>query len=316
MSRPIARAGALLAGFALAPSTVLAQEPQARDPHAIEVKEGVDYRVYDRNGSPSSLDAIDAATSDADVLLIGEEHDDLVGHRVELQLLAAALARSAGTGGEPVRTVILSLEMFEQDVQYIVDEYWRGLITEEHFIESSRAWSDYRVYYRPLVEAAKAAGAPVLAANAPRRYVNRVTNEGPGSLWALSSQALSYLPPLPYPGPSPAYRAQWDSVMAEEGGGDAHGHTDHENELYAQALWDASMGYAITGALTRDLGSLVVHVAGSFHVARGTGIPERIADYRPGTRVLSVVIAQADDISAWSDDEDRDLADFVILTRH
>jgi uncharacterized iron-regulated protein len=86
------------------------------------------------------------------------------------------------------------------------------------------------------------------------------------------------------------------------------------NALQAQALWDASMGYVIAGALMRNVGALVVHVAGAFHVSRGTGIPERIADYRPGTRVTSVVITKVAEIEAWTEEEHADLADFVVLT--
>jgi hypothetical protein len=171
--------------------------------------------------------------------------------------------------------------------------------------------------------------------------VSRVTREGPSSLYELSTTALSYLPPLPYPGPSEEYRRQWNEVMAEamagieptdsteagsaEGGapqggeeGQAeqpHGYRISPNAIYAQALWDASMGHAITNALVGHLGALVVHFAGSFHVARGTGIPERIEDYRPGTRVTTVVMTKADDVGAWSAEEHADLADFVVLTR-
>jgi uncharacterized iron-regulated protein len=74
------------------------------------------------------------------------------------------------------------------------------------------------------------------------------------------------------------------------------------------------MGHAITEALVRHLGSFVVHFAGSFHVEKATGIPERIADYRPGTRVTSVVMTKVDDIEAWSAEDHGDLADFVVLT--
>ena len=49
---------------------------------------------------------------------------------------------------------------------------------------------------------------PVLAANAPRRYVNRVSRLGPESLEALSGAAESWLPPLPYPPASPEYRQE------------------------------------------------------------------------------------------------------------
>jgi len=244
--------------------------------------------------------------------------------------------------------------MFERDVQYVVDEYLRDEITEDHFLRSARPWEDYEARYRPLVEAAKASGDPIVAANAPRRYVNRVTREGPGSLETLSDLARSYLPPLPYPGPSDAYRAEWDALMAEAmaemsdaesddepeadeptdepaanapaepGEGEPPTETvdasgpDHElasNAIYSQALWDASMGHAITTALVEHLGALVIHYVGSFHVANGTGIPERIQDYRPGTRVRSVVMTKVEDIDAFSPEEHAGLGDFVVLTR-
>jgi uncharacterized iron-regulated protein len=210
--------------------------------------------------------------------------------------------------------------MFERDVQYVLDEYLAGLISEEHFLRSSRPWDDYQARYRPLVETAKEHGAPVVAANAPRRYVNRVTGEGPGSLEALSEHALGYLPPLPYPGPSDVYRAQWDAVMeaARSAAGEddaAREYSVSPNAIYAQALWDASMGHAIAQALVHRLGAFVVHFAGSFHVEKGTGIVERIADYRPGTRVTTVVMTKVDDIDAWSAEEHGPLADYVVLTK-
>ena len=87
------------------------------------------------------------------------------------------------------------------------------------------------------------------------------------------------------------------------------------NAIYSQALWDAAMGHAITEALVRHIGGFVVHIAGSFHVEKGTGIPERIADYRPGTRVTSVVMTKVDDIDDWSAEDHGDLGDYVVLTR-
>ena len=75
------------------------------------------------------------------------------------------------------------------------------------------------------------------------------------------------------------------------------------------------MGHGITTALVDHLGSFVVHFAGSFHVASGTGISERIEDYRPGTRVTTVVMTKVEDIEAWAADEHAELADFVVLTK-
>lgn len=280
---------------------------------------GDHFSVYRVDGTDASLADVLAALEDADVLLVGEEHGNPVGHMLEESLLSGAVERVRGTA----RWVTLSLEMFERDVQYVVDEYLSGLITEQHFLDSARPWPDYENRYRPLVELARAEGLPVVASNAPRRYVNRVTREGSGALNVLGPLARFYLPPLPYPGPSAEYRAQWDDVMAEAmAAAGAHGdstvtreYAGSENALQAQALWDAAMGHAIAGALDVAPGALVIHFAGSFHVERGTGIAERIEDYRPGTRTVSVVMTQVEDVGAWDDSAHRGLADFVILTR-
>lgn len=281
------------------------------------VVEGVDYRVYDRWGNPTSLLAVVGSAEEGDVLLIGEEHDDMVAHRLQEMILETVVAEIGSDASG--RTVVLSLEMFERDVQYILDEYLDGLISEEHFLQSSRPWDHYEDRYRPLVEAAKERAIPVVAANAPRRYVSRVTSEGPESLEDLSAQALRFLPPLPYPGPSEVYRAQWDSIMAramEDAGADeGRAYSVNPNAIHSQALWDAAMGHAIARELVRHLDGFVVHLAGSFHVEKGTGIPERIADYRPGTRITTLVTTKVEDVDAWSAEDHGPLGDFVILTR-
>ena len=315
------------AALALAPAPALTQHPQTES----SVVEGVDFRVYDHRGRSRSFADILKAMDKTDALLVGETHDDVVGHGVETQILVRAAQRMGAVGeteGE-TRPVILSLEMFERDVQYVLDEYLADLITEEQFKRSSRPWDRYDTDYRPMVEFARAHGLPVVAANAPRRYVNRVSRLGPSALDALSPQAKAFLPPLPYPGPSEEYQAQWNALMAEmmsamrkEGEGAppeaapaapmSHG---IGNALFAQALWDAAMGHGVTSALEAHPGALVVHYAGSFHVEKGTGIPERVADYRPGARILTVVMQPVADIDAWDKDEHRDLGDFVILTK-
>ena len=324
--------------------SALAVEPNTGAREPVAPVEGVDLRVYTSDGGASSLAEVLASMDLADVVLVGEEHDDMVGHGFQLQLLRGAANRfdAATSGGG--RPVVLSLEMFERDVQYVVDEYLDGLISEDHFLKSARPWDEYEARYRPLVELAKDRALPVVAANAPRRYVNRVSREGPESLVRLSEQARAYLPPLPYPGPSDAYREQWDAVMAEamaqmssdtavdgvaaedtpakgaaapntEPAADAPRHTPSANAIYSQALWDAAMGHAVAAALEEIPSALVLHMAGSFHVARGTGVPERIRDYRPSTRVVTVVMLKVDDVNAWDAAEHEDQADFLVLTR-
>ena len=287
----------------------------ARDPHVVDAREGLDFRVFDGTGGEASLDAVLEAALAGEVLLVGEGHDDAVGHAVELELLVRLFGRltDAAGGAEPDRPLVLSLEMFERDVQYVLDEYLLGLISEEHFRASARPWDNYVVAYRPLVELAKEHFIRVVAANAPRRYVSRVTAEGAEALFDLGPTAQSFLPPLPYPEPSERYRAEWNRLMSSDSS-QAHGHAVGGNAIHAQALWDAAMGHAIATTLMHHPDALVVHIAGAFHVARGTGIPELVETYRPGTRMSTVVMVEEEDVGAWSETEHSGLADFVVLT--
>jgi hypothetical protein len=198
-----------------------------------------------------------------------------------------------------------------------------------------------------LVELAKTVGAPVLAANAPRRYVNRVSRLGKDALSDLPAQARETLPPLPFPDPTPAYRAEWNALMsgmsmeqqcpvpeeepseettkrtgeedeapahAPPAGMPMHGGSFMENGLQAQTLWDASMAHTVTTFLDRNPGALVVHMVGGFHVKNGTGTPEKIQFYRPGTRSLVVHMDLAEDIDTFDPAEHGGRGDFVVLT--
>ncbi|PEN12535.1 hypothetical protein CRI94_13490 [Longibacter salinarum] len=285
-----------------------------------------EYAIYRSDGTPATMDDLVAMLNTVDVIFIGETHDDPTAHVLQDSLLRRAEAEAR----EANRPLALSLEMFERDVQPIVDEYLAGTITERHFVDDARAWSNYRTDYHPLVERARSGDHPVLAANAPRRYVNRVAQRGRSALDSLSSWALQWLAPLPYPGPSDAYQQKWLDLMrasmpADHGAAapdsvkaSPHGHphamSGPSPMLQAQALWDATMAHTIARHLLRAPASLVVHITGGFHVSRGTGTPEALQHYRPSARSLVVMIEPADDPSSFDAEEHGELGDFVILT--
>jgi len=327
--------------------------PNAHAPPLGSSQQEVDYtdhfRVFTGDGEPASLEDIMRAMVDMEAVLIGESHTDPVGHWIQADLLREALVQAAQS--DAPRPVALSLEMFERDVQGIVDEYLQDLITEEQFKASARPWKFYDADYRPMVELAKETGIPVIAANAPRRYVNRVTRLGRNALDDLPSYGRSFLPPLPYPHPSDVYREEWLSLMGEmpmertcetpvaargnvvADSQDVERHRpavpvqetppvrppSHmasfmENGVHAQALWDASMAHAITSFLELNPGGLVLHMVGGFHVENFTGIPEQVQHYRPGTRSLVLSMDIADDFRSFDPEEHAGLGDFVILT--
>ena len=297
------------------------------------------YRIYTGDGQPASYEDIVQAMGSAEVVFVGETHDDPVCHYLQTKLLQAAFQHyGADSASRANRPIALSMEMFSRDVQYIVDEYLSGLITESHFLSSSNPWANYETDYRPMFEFSRAHGLPVIAANGPRRYTNRITREGPASLEELSEQAKSFLPPLPYPGPSSAYKTKWDNLMqqameqhpAEETSDQTETDSTRmvssqmlaamrptegiSNMLYAQSFWDASMAYSIAEFLKKTPNALVMHVVGGFHVEGGTGTPEQLLHYRPGTRILNVAVRPADTILEFDADSFAGYGDFVILT--
>lgn len=309
------------AGGAPAPS------PHDGDPSPppVVLEEGVNFQVFRPDGTPATLDEVVAEARGVEAVLFGEEHTDRITHGLQEEFLRRAFvaygrasARPAGeappghprsgTDREARRPIVLSLEMVERDVQYVLDEYLADLITEDHFLKSVRPWPRYETDYRPIVEFSKAHGIPVVAANAPRRYVERAGRLGRDSLDGLPETALAFLPPLPYPEPSPAYRAEWDELMGDAG--------DHlpGSPLDAQTLWDAAMGHSVATTIDAREGALVVHLAGGFHVENGTGIPEALEHYRPGTTALLIAARPSVDPSVL-DDEFVGLGDFVILTQ-
>jgi len=267
------------------------------------------YRVYDGQGNPSSLDAIVKAMADTDAIFLGEQHDDAVGHAIEAELFRRAVETYASQ-----RKVALSLEMFERDVQIVLDEYLAGLITEQHFLSSSRPWANYKTDYRPLVELAKARKLNVIAANAPRRYVNMVSRGGRDSLNGLSKQARVWLAPLPYPEPSQAYRNKFTVLMGGSGEAARMGPSAAVNLIYSQSLWDATMADSVARYLKANKGALVLHLNGGFHTESRLGTIEQLLGYRPKTKALVVTVNYVDDVTKFDRSKQKGIGDFVILT--
>src|SRR5262249_19458146 len=114
----------------------------------------------------------------ADVVLVGEEHNDPATHRLELAILEGLARRG--------RSIIVSMEMFERDTQAAVDDYLVGRINESDVLKSSRPWPNYATDYRPLVEFARIKGWPVIAANVPRKYASQVARDGISALDQLA----------------------------------------------------------------------------------------------------------------------------------
>lgn len=263
------------------------------------------YRIYDGKGNPATIADILKAANASDAVFLGENHDDAVGHAFQAEIFRQIVAAETGS-----RKIGLTLEMFERDVQVVVDEYLSGLISENHFMLSSRPWGNYKWDYRPLVELAKEKKLRVIAANAPRRYINMVSRNGRNALNGLSKDARKWLPPLPYAEPSAAYAAKFKALM----GPSPEAQMGIDKILASQSLWDAAMAHAVAKFLEKNKKGLAVHLNGSFHTESRLGTVEHLLRYRPKTRVTVVTIRYENDFGTFDKAKHTEIGDFIVLT--
>ncbi|MBL9077522.1 MAG: ChaN family lipoprotein [Planctomycetes bacterium] len=239
-----------------------------------------------------------------DAVFLGETHVDDTTHRVELHVLEGLLARRPGK-------VVLSMEMFERDVQPVLDDYLAGRIDEAAFLAKARPWNNYTTAYRPLVEAAKAAGIPVIAANFPgtlRRQFAR--GDAKAVIDALPAESRALLPAEFFP----ASAAYWERVDRAVRGhmGFSGGGTPEERLYETQNLWDNTMGDAVARARAAHPDHTVLHVAGGFHVAWRDGTVAQFARRSPGCSFAVVSIAPALELHGVRPDRDAAQADYLV----
>jgi uncharacterized iron-regulated protein len=206
----------------------------------------------------------------ADVIHLGEQHDDAGTHALQLAVLEGFARR-----GVPV---VLSLEMFERDVQTSLDAYLAGTMPESAFLAGSRPWNNYASDYRPLVEFAKAKGWPVVASNIPRPLASAVSRNGLAVFDTLSSTQRPWVAADNQCGTDTKYARKFINLM-----GDMAGHGSNAmpaaamDRFYAaQCVKDEVMAESIARALDAHPNAVIVHAAGSFHVEEGLGTVERV----------------------------------------
>ena len=265
----------------------------------------VPFRIYDSKGNTATLQQIVNAAEKSDVVFLGENHDDATAHYLQTEIFTKIFETYAKN-----RKIALSLEMFERDVQTVVDEYLKDLITEKKFLDDSRPWNNYKTDYRPLIEFAKSNNLPVIAANAPRRYVNMVSRNGRDSLNQLSPEAKKWLAPLPYNNASQKYAEKFNALM-----GSMKSEMNAPSKiLESQTLWDTTMAFSIFEHLKKEKSALIIHLNGSFHTENRLGTAEQLLKFNPKAEILVVTIRYENDFTKFDKAKHENLGDFVILT--
>ncbi len=317
----------------------VAQAPPAPPPPLPPVY--VPERVYDtRKQAFTDLESMLADVAKADIVFVGEQHDDPNTHRLEAAILDGLHRRGV--------TVTLSLEMFERDTQADVDSYLAGKASEEEFLKSSRPWPRYSTDYRPLVEIAKAQGWPIVASNVPRRLASSVAKTGLTALETLTPADRAWAaadiqcPRDAYferfaeqmnghqasPGEKNAATAQGAANPSTPGTVPGQAKAPEEKKpatpaelqtteryYFSQCVKDETMAEAIASAFERHGRKPVVQVTGAFHSDFGQGTAERVRRRLPDRRLAVVSVLPVKDLDTLAPaGDDLKRGDFLLYT--
>jgi uncharacterized iron-regulated protein len=270
------------------------------------------YLIYDvKSAKICTLDDIAESMKNHDILLFGEEHNDVVTHFLQNKLLELLFEKYK-------ENLTLSMEMFDRDVQPVLDEYLMDKIKEKHFKKDARAWSNYDDY-KPMLEFAKAKKVNIIAANSASRYANLAGREGIEGLKSLPKKTQTYFAPLPYEIASGKYLEKLNQMM----GLSSHDslHQAHSaammggfNLVVAQSLWDATMAFSIAEHLKKNKGKKILHLNGRFHSDEKLGIYTQLKKYAPKAKVLVISSFSSDDFPETDLTQWKHLGDFIIIT--
>jgi uncharacterized iron-regulated protein len=276
----------------------------------------VPHRVYDtRNKRFTDFETMLSDLMYADVVFLGEQHDDPGTHRLEAATLEG-LTRRRGN-------IVLALEMFERDAQKPLDFYLAGRMTEKEFLAVSRPWPRYDTDYRPMVEFARWYKWPVIAGNIPRRDASAIARTSLTMLDTLNGTERSYIA-KDISCPHDAYFDRFKKTMGDMSGhgpgsgpalSDSAKAAQLERVYQSQCSKDETMGESIARAFAAaPPRALVLHVNGSFHSDYRQGTAAR-AQWRLKDKQVSVVsFMPVDDLDKADGKSERSIGDYIVFT--
>jgi uncharacterized iron-regulated protein len=277
------------------------------------------YKIYSvKLNKEVPLDSIINDMKNYDVLFYGEEHNDSVTHYLEKTVFEKMQAKF-------LDKTTLSMEMFDRDVQPVMNEYLGDFIREKNFKKDARVWSNYRDY-RPMIELAKEKKLDVVCANAPSRYTNLAGRKGESALMPLSAESKKFFAPLPYD----TAKGKYYEKLQEMSGHDPSGTQKDTSKtakpvapinpmgsfdlVVAQSLWDATMAYSISEYRKKNPTKKIMQVNGRFHSDEGFAVVAQLKKYSPKTRILIISTGSDDSFPNIDWSKLKGNGDYIIVT--
>ena len=253
------------------------------------------YQIFKSNGKKTSYKKLLKTAKKADMVFFGEEHDNPVGHWLELELTKDLYQ----TAGKPL---ILGAEMMETDNQIALNRYLNKEIDYRTLKKEARLWPNFKTDYKPLVDFAQKHQLPFIATNIPRRYASKVFHGGFKAIDTLPQTDKQWIAPLPIK--YDKNLSQYKKMLGMMGG---HG---GNNLPKAQAVKDATMAYNILKHYKK--GNLFIHYNGSYHSNFKQGIIWYIKQQNPNLKIVTIDVETQDNLKKL-DPKHKGKADFIIV---
>ncbi len=248
-----------------------------------------------KDGARISFSQMTGELEGVDFVFVGEVHDSMKSHQVQLQVIKGLHKR-----GLPLA---VGLEMFWAKSQPELDKWVAGDLDKEDFIRLY--YSNWRMpwpYYSDIFLYLKKKGIPMVGLNVPWTVSQKVAAHGVDS---LNKEQLRELPPGLSCDVTPAYKNYIRQVFTEHANQESD---SFQNFCEAQVLWDKVMAWHLVEHEKKDPATTVV-LTGIVHALQ-RGIPSRVAELQKNytTRVI-VPQVQGIDVQSIT----AKLADYLIL---
>ncbi len=209
----------------------------------------------------STLEEIIPLLANKRVVYLGETHDRFEDHLSQLETIRQLHKFHPD--------LAIGMEYFQQPFQKYLDEYITGNLTEKALLKATEYYDrwkyDYRLY-RPILRYARSHRISLVALNIPQEITFKVSRSG---LSALTNRESRRIPTELAPADA-GYRQRLKQVWEH------HSNIDFNHFLEAQLLWDEGMAERAASYLRDHPQTHLVVLAGSGHLAYGSGIPRRL----------------------------------------
>ena len=197
------------------------------------------------------------------VIYIGENHDNLDHHKVQLEIIKSLEEKYPGK-------VAVGVEMFRKPSQPVLDKIISGDLDEKAFFkEYTKNWGFDYDYYKEIFDFISAKRIPLIALNASRKQMMALRHKGTEQ---EGSEEQVLLPEMDKG--DPYHKAVIEAIFGDV----SHGKGVFEGFYAMQILWEETMAETLSDYLKSKDGEdkIMVVLVGGGHVEYGYGIPRRL----------------------------------------